>query len=733
MRTATLLVLLLIPAQADAGSLFRLAVVDKSRSMHGERMEVVQQELLKVARQLPPSTAFPIALICFDSSARDPRVFTDHAEFERAVMAIEADGGTKIAAGLDAAYRAITGSAAGRDVLVLLYTDGEDSNLAAVRQAEQKLSALFADRHEQGLEQSVFLKRWGNANAELRTRLQQSGVATVLDAAELPIVPITVAPKVELIAVQRDRATRAVEIVFQPAVETTGNLGDVALPDVCFTCTDPRAEGDTAITFPLASLPPHQTLRLVPDDAEERALALELPFSVSTTDFPSRADGQFILPILAESELALHVPLSTRRVRHRIAAELSFPEAPKWADPLACRAAYPVLLTFTVDPVDADHTADISSRFAIAPIGDNRVLQGPPTLTLPGTGRYCVRLVMEVPVAADATSQASPRSAVRFRITPINAPPTVAYDPPELTMEADDLPLPDPVTTTITPQLQSLSAATWVQVPNLASFRARVNFRVDGPVPAGTRLALIAPAGVSRIDLKPDTLRRGEQTVDMVVQAELRPSPADHRFRFKLAPPSTPHKAVVLKPAAPIDIQVQGPRPLYLVNARDGALQHELHLTVPDNCQAVRCDVVPALYGQVPKALAPIHARLTASENGVVVTPELLNLGQANQVTVTLPTVADRPFFRDIDCIVTLRLAPEADSSAILPTRLRVHVTRFAPFKRLLFYLSVPLCALIGLAAVIRTYQKFRDVGSPSPKGLPAKPRSKFHSKTAKP
>ena len=53
----------------------------------------------------------------------------------------------------------------------MLYTDGEDPDQQGIHLAEGQLDSLFSDRSRHGLSQTVFVKRWSNANAELITRL----------------------------------------------------------------------------------------------------------------------------------------------------------------------------------------------------------------------------------------------------------------------------------------------------------------------------------------------------------------------------------------------------------------------------------------------------------------------------------------------------------------------------------------------------------------------------------
>ena len=77
----------------DVPRLLRVAVIDNSGSMAGERIASVRDELTKIGQQLPPSTAEPIILIKFGSVAASPLVFTDLASFEAAIAELNGDSG----------------------------------------------------------------------------------------------------------------------------------------------------------------------------------------------------------------------------------------------------------------------------------------------------------------------------------------------------------------------------------------------------------------------------------------------------------------------------------------------------------------------------------------------------------------------------------------------------------------------------------------------------------------
>src|SRR4051794_19471690 len=139
-------------ARADAPARYvRLAIIDKSGSMAGERIALVKEELLAMAGQLPPSPSFPIVLIPFNHSVEKVLRFTNPAEFEKYVRTeLVAGGGTSIANGLRQACHELARFRDTRQVVVCIYTDGEDSDTAAIAAEEKRLDAVFNERDRRG-------------------------------------------------------------------------------------------------------------------------------------------------------------------------------------------------------------------------------------------------------------------------------------------------------------------------------------------------------------------------------------------------------------------------------------------------------------------------------------------------------------------------------------------------------------------------------------------------------
>ena len=162
MLYSALLVAAALPGSVDAAdprwqaasstAFLRLAILDASSSMEGERLDVARNELFRVARQLPPSKTHPFVIVPFDSDARQVCTFTDLPSMEAFLSDLTSEGGTSIAAGLARAVDELSRYAGARNVYVFLYTDGEDSSEKEIAAQEARLDAIFADRQTKGLE-----------------------------------------------------------------------------------------------------------------------------------------------------------------------------------------------------------------------------------------------------------------------------------------------------------------------------------------------------------------------------------------------------------------------------------------------------------------------------------------------------------------------------------------------------------------------------------------------------
>ena len=83
---------------AEPPKMVRVAIVDNSGSMQGDRIATVRSELTKVIHQLPPSPEFPLLLIVFDETVGPTQLLTDPKAAEKIISDLQGNGpGTRIA------------------------------------------------------------------------------------------------------------------------------------------------------------------------------------------------------------------------------------------------------------------------------------------------------------------------------------------------------------------------------------------------------------------------------------------------------------------------------------------------------------------------------------------------------------------------------------------------------------------------------------------------------------
>ena len=452
-------------------TLVRIAIIDNSPSMQGERIAVVRRELSSLTAQLPPSPQYPLVLIVFDQQAAPPQSLTNPAEADAAIARLTGDGnGTRIAAGLDAATRLLSGHSAS-NVVLLLFTDGEDSHADELRAAETRLDRLFAERRRQGLNHSVFVKRWGNANAELAKRFVDAGHTDVIDAGELSVAPLLFDPQITVVRVSRDAADpRQLEIVLAPQVRLTGKLPPGTTAAFRFRCLRPGSATPWEITLPYGGPTQTYRLRVAATSSEEAVAHLMLPFEVRLESHRQGAATTLALPILLTTHLEVSIPLPIASVEYAAAATLRDVAAPAWSEPTACRATVrlTVSLTFTTT---APLVAETACHWRVVPLQGLRIVGGDPEVIVRKPGSYLVPLTVETKV-----TRASQPLRLSFRCEAVDAGPH-RFTPAALTIEDTAHNAPPPVTSSIAASVVAVRPALDRRRASIGRIRGRHSLR----------------------------------------------------------------------------------------------------------------------------------------------------------------------------------------------------------------------------------------------------------------
>ena len=704
-----LLVLLVVvpPAgQADETlQLIRVVVVDNSGSMSGERSATVRQELQELSRQAPPSPSLPIVLVRFGTQAAPALALTDPTALAGEIAKLDGSGGgTSIASGLTEATRYLKQANAQCDLLLMLYTDGQDADVRAISRAEQRLSEMLTARGQQGLRGSVVRKRWGSADAKLTQKLQAHPHVDVIDGADLRLLPVTLDPQLRLVEVRRGDDPAQIEVSIAPEIAVRGASQDAPLPKLALHCTTPGVGGDTTQTLDARQLPDriHLTVPLDPeqiDDAEVR-----LDFNLTPIAEPRLPDSALVLPQLLASNVQVAVPLPKLEIRNHVKATIDFHKPPRWSDPLGLRAVYPLKITFEVTAAENAQNVDRSASLAIEPQGSTTIVAGQQRFTLPGVGRYDIELELEVSPADSAVAAADMRFEVDFIIRPIQLPPNLRFEPPELHILRDDLPAPDHVSTEVRAQVESLAPARWLQLPNLAVVDGTLRVDVIGPVPPGSQLRLSPPDEVKRIDIADHSLTSGAQRVPVRFYLNLASAPHSTRFASVLSPSTQPHPAIELSPGAPLLLTVLGPPPMQVVNTDRGRVADRIHRSLSDTATQVEVDVCPQLAGPATGKVAT-GIKVDIRNHNTVVQAQV-PIGQQHRCRFEVEPPAQRSFYRDHQQAILIHLTPSPEADMVRPGQMEVVITHLAPLKRLLFYIGIVLSVVIIGWCLLRTFTR---------------------------
>jgi hypothetical protein len=690
--------------------LVRIAVVDDSGSMAGDRIAVVRRELNDMLAQLPPTPDYPFVLVSFGSQAAAPRVFTDLAPATTAINALAGgSGGTNIAAGLACACDELGKYASVPQVCVLLYSDGEDSNTNGILAQESRLDALFSQRDKQGLGNTVvFCKRWGNANALLREAIEKRGHARVLDAGEAVLIPVTIEPRLELKGTAwSEKEPSTLEVTLMPQLRVDGDLDSAKTLRLRLHCVTPGVTGDID-----AELSPEQTASplslVVPvPDAAFMASKLDLAFEISPPE-AQFADGGMLFPLLTTETIAMSVPLPDRRLRNIITAGIEYRQPARWIDPLALTAAYPIVLSFDVRAGD-DYRGDRSTTVRIIPEADTRIIEGNDVFRLPGPGRYEVPLTLQLS-SSSAAGSAGLQFGFGFVLRPENVPPNVTFEPPELPIRQTGLAPPSLVITTIVGDPATVRSISWCDLRRgLAVIEATTKIHVKGPIPPGTAITLLARSGVTRLRCEPKSLHTGTQPVLLKLVAPIQPTPRKNKLEFAIVPPPQVG-AVQFQSHDPISLSFVGPSPVRLVAANRGTILQQVNGRCPDNARTVSISFEPRIVGSAtPDAAASLQARALSPDSSFGIASGTLGpVNTPRALVLSVPSDRHISFFRDTLIKGWVQLTPDPDSPAVIGSRYPTELTIQAPFKRLAFRLALAVSSLLAFFVLARMYTRLR-------------------------
>lgn len=680
---------------AQASTTFvRIAVIDTSGSMRGERIATAKAELHAMARQLPPSKDKPFILVPFNSGPHDVATFTDLLAFERHLANLEAGGGTSIASGLLHALAELKTNAQACSVSLFLITDGEDPDQAGIDAAEEKLDAIFSHRKKLGLPSSVVFKRWENANAQLLQKIAQRGNARVFDIAQFKLVPLTITPTVKVVkAAWLPNRPYSLNVDCQAFLAMTGIPFDASLPQTALRCINSGATAQPVLMRPGDPKPATFRVELALSPTAAFASTTTLHFVVDPLrQFPLKQG--LVLPQMPSERLDIVVPLPKRDLDCKLTSSLTETKAPSWSDALRSKAFFYLTITCTLHSVPAQAwPTPVIVR--VKPDGC-RLVSPNQTLTFARGGSLSLPMIVEAQPQGPGT--ASTPMAFRVQVDPVAG---FKFDPSAILLTHAGQ-VPAPVETRIKTTVKTQSEARWCDLVNgIATVNADVLFDIDGPMLPDTRLLLVCPSSVRSVAAQPSVVRSGTQMVKLTLTAVLPPAPRTESLSIQIQPPTATGSVQFARPN-PLSVSVRGPAPVQVALLNSNGTSPSV--TVRDR--------------SAPVVLAGMPVLLTASDpalsNGVsaLIRGKPL-LGERTHGPLPLNSAAvlplhlehpDASFFFDSVIQQDIEVLPYQLSPALIGSRQPCVVTFEAPFKRVLFYTASALAATVVLFLLIRIF-----------------------------
>ncbi len=688
---AVVLVILVVHrAAAQTPMLVRVVVLDTSGSMAGSRMDSAKAEILSLARSLPPSVSHPIVLVPFHKTAHNVRTFTDLASFEQMVSSLPANGGTSIASGLRRAISELGPYRQSSQLILCLFTDGEDDKVQSIADAEEELNKFLAVRSQQKLSSLVFAKRWEGANAALLRKIVDRGNAQLIDAGELKIVPVTLKPNVRVDRIAwHSKKPLTLEVIGQASIDLQGVSFDSRMPLQQLRCT-----------YGGANFGPWH---MIPGQPSSVPISLEFPvttdvlvhgtttlhFSVERIQ-PISALGAVALPQVQPISVPISIPATV--LPCKLSATWKATKPPKWSDSFALKPTWHGLITGEVVATSA--TPWHRPLKLRAHLSKGTWKGGTDTIELSAPGPFSFPIAIEGDPIAAHVPQFSVSLTLRIESMDFQATPS------EVLLVADS-PLPDPIKSTMDAKVVRVGTPTWVDLAkSLAEFDVDAEFNVQGPLPANTKVLLHCPPSIPELTIHPGTLREGMQLVRLKMIGNLPIAPGVGKFSIQVQPPA--NSQAIEFPAGPVlDFAVSGLDPVQLaILGADGQAAPEIY--VRDRTLPIQLVGTPTILAELPpNAANGLFAEVRfGSLLGAHRVPDLpIHVGLRTPVSILH---APESFFFDSTIEEVIDTQPSPPVPAVVGSKQTCRVTFEAPFKRLLFWLVMALSAGIALALLIK-------------------------------
>lgn len=684
MITLLYLLTLSFSAQSDVAELVRIAIVDVSKSMEDEnRLATAQQELLQFAKDDPPSAQRPFVVIPFCDQCLPPQTFTDFASLEKMVKGFKADGGTNIATALAQARSLIPCYQKAGHIVLLLYSDGEDPNQAAILKEESELDKLFAVRRKDGLGQSVvFCKRWQGANQQLLDAFKRSPNAQVIDASALKVTHVPMEPDLRI-----DSAYWIPGKPLHAEIKIAGSLAG--------------APAELLKQFgPLeAKLEPTKTPRTIVSGGDRIALGigqstkttlvvhlsqhhidtgeLDLDFTIEQPK-PKQSGQSLLTPYLSKPKISLRIPL---KQHEGVLIHDSQPGVAEWIDPV--ERTFKVVVSLK-NELKGDFAGQFPAPVTITltPKGTTTVISGDTLLKTSTLGKVTGTITLGGKLDPNQTD-----TSVEFSVS--TAGP-LKFVPATLEIK---LPLqpPAPVVTNLKPRLVRTNSPQWLDpVKGIALVEGDLELETDGPVPNGTKFAFAKATGTEFADALPDAIVPGKQTIHFRVAVNARAkTKIDCPLPIELPRGSV---GVHFKLDGPLQLTTTGPDPIPVWLTDHTGNLDSLRLTMADNEFSAQCSIVPRVDPITDQVLAGVKVSLIGQDGVSVVGDRDSALEEPTQLRLA-PRDPQPNFWRDTTMEGNLKVFPDSAAVGLIGATYPVEICVQAVFKRVVFWI---VCILAG-------------------------------------
>jgi hypothetical protein len=695
-----------LPPHEESIDLLRVVVLDVSGSMDEadtkglSRLGTARKEIEESLAQLPASNKAPVVLVPFCDKIREDfeRIYFSTKAMEDVLDRIKASGRTNIAAGLGRAIERINQLGLAKNLVVYLYSDGEHNtgSKKLLEQQEDNLDRLFGFRASKGLSQTVVVKRWGGVIGKLVARLQKNPHVKVVDAGQLELRTVTLAPSAKIPALKWHDAASSLATVQLDV--TVANRSGLALPGkttIKISCPLPGSrwlnEPSMVVTGPTQT----QTFGLVVK-LDPKKLNLVKDYSLPLRfHWPDRitTDRSLLLPLVNPIQVYCVLPASQLRPEVTISANLCERGKPRWDDMDKCIVVWPMRLQLetTTKPSVA-----WSEQIKLNTYGLNGVEVTPnDPIILQGQSREVdINLTKKIPL--DQVLQRKPVK-LEIELRAANTPRTLALSSMRI-VSTIQIELPAIQLTRIHQRISFVGKPQWADLTKgLVSVPVELAISSHGIVAPGTVLSLVPCKDVVRVDGTPVTIYPGQHTVDIILTGRVDAAGSQVKWPLQLKPPRPSYGVRYLEPQ-PVTVSFTAPGPVQAVLSNKAGILASCAYRGNKPQRTVSgtgCVKLAGAFAQCAVANLRIKGLLRGHLHGKGFSVAGLDDWVSWSMQPKNPDISVK-LWRDVTVTGNLVVLPEnAAPGAMLGSVIDITITYEALYKKVALYLTVGLVVVL--------------------------------------